>query len=119
MKRIFSTRVRVVLIIAVLLAVVLAVVGNLTDLSLPDMVVKGILTPIRAGASKLADGAESLYDYMFQYESLAAENAALKEQLAQMEEDARKADAVARENARLRSFLGLVQTNEDYKYLDC
>lgn len=119
MKRIFSTRIRVVLVVAVLLAVVLAVVGNLTDLSLPDMVVKGVLTPIRAGASKLADGAEGLYDYMFQYESLAAENAAMKEQLAQMEQDARKADAVARENARLRSFLGLVQANEDYKYLDC
>jgi len=119
MKHIFSTRVRVVLIIAVLLAVVLAVVGNLTDLSLPDMFVKGVLTPVRAGVSKLADGAENLYDYMFKYESLAAENAALKEQLAQMEEEARRADAVARENDRLRSFLGLAQANEDYKYVDC
>ena len=52
MKRFFSSRVGVVLIIAVLLAAILAVVGSLTGFSLPDMVVKGILTPIRTGASK-------------------------------------------------------------------
>jgi len=118
MRRLFSTRVKVVLIVAILLAVLLAVVSNLTGLSLPDMFVKGVLTPIRAGVSKIADGAEHLYNYMFEYESLAAENAQLKEQLAQMEADARKADAVARENERLRSRLEIVQENEDYKYVD-
>ncbi len=118
MKHLFSTRVRVVLIIAVLLAVILAVVGNLTGLSLPDMVVKGILTPIRTGASKLTQQAEQLYNYMFEYESLSAENEALKEKLAQMEEDARRADAVARENDQLRELLGLTAAHEDYKLVD-
>ena len=62
MKQFFTTRVRVVLIIAVLLAVVLAVVSNLTGLSLPDMAVKGILTPIRTGVSKLAENETGLID---------------------------------------------------------
>ena len=119
MKHIFSTRVRVVLIIAVALAIVLAVVGNLTGMSLPDMFVKGVLTPVRTGVSKLADSAQQLYDYMFEYESLAAENEALKEQIAQMEQDARRAASVARENERLRSWLGLTQTREDFKSVDC
>lgn len=119
MKHIFSTRVRVVLIIAVALAIVLAVVGNLTGLSLPDMFVKGVLTPVRTGVSKLADSAQQLYDYMFEYESLTAENEALKEQIAQMEQDARRAASVARENERLRSWLGLTQTREDFKSVDC
>ena len=118
MRRIFSTRVKVVLIVAVLLAVLLAVISNLTGLSLPDMFVKGVLTPVRAGVSKIADGAEHIYKYIFEYESLAAENAQLKEQLAQLEADARKADAVARENERLRSWLEIAQENEDYKYVD-
>ncbi len=118
MRRIFSTRVKVVLIVAVLIAVLLAVISNLTGLSLPDMFVKGVLTPIRAGVSKIADGAEHIYNYMFEYESLAAENAQLKERLAQMEADARKADAVARENERLRSWLEITQENEDYRYVD-
>ena len=84
MKHFFSTRVRIVLVVAILLAAVLAVISNLTGLSIPDMVVKGILTPIRTGASRLTDQAERLYNYMFQYDTLQAENAALKEELANM-----------------------------------
>ncbi len=118
MKHFFSPRVRIVLLIAVLLAVVLTVVGNLTDLSLPNMVVKGVLTPIRTGASKLTDQAEQLYNYMFGYESLEAENAALKEQLSQLQEDARVADSVARENDRLRALLELTEAREDFKLVD-
>ena len=118
MKHFFSTRVRVVLILAVLLAVILAVVGSLTGLSLPDMVVKGILTPIRAGASKLTQQAQQMYNYMFEYESLATENEQLKEKLAQMEEDARQADSIARENDRLRALLQLKTAHEDYQLVD-
>ena len=119
MKHFFSSRVRVVLIVAVLLAVLLAVIGNLVGLAFPEMLVQGILSPIRAGASKLTEQAEKLYSYMFEYESLVAENAALKEQLAQMESDARKADSVARENDRLRSMMGWSATREGYELVDC
>ena len=119
MKHFFSTRVRVVLIIAVLLAVVLAVVSNLTGLSIPDLVVKGVLTPIRTGASKLTDQAERLYNYVFEYESLLAENTALKEELARLEDDARLAESVERENDRLRALLALKEANEDYQLVDC
>ncbi len=118
MKHFFSSRVRTVLVLAVALAVILAVVSNLTGLSLGDMVVKGILTPIRTGASKLTEQAQQMYNYMFEYESLAAENSALKEKLSQMEEDARQADSIARENDRLRALLGLTQAHEDYKLVD-
>ena len=118
MKHIFSSRVRAVLIIAVLLAVVLTVVSSLTGMNIPDMMVKGILTPIRTGASKLTDQAEQLYNYMFKYESLLAENTALKEELAAMEEDARRADSLARENDNLRALLSLKEANEDYELVD-
>ena len=118
MKHFFSTRVRVVLLIAVLLAVTLTVVGSLTNLSLGDMMVKGVLTPVRAGISKLTEGAQQLYSYMFEYEALAAENEALKEQLAQLEDAAREADSVARENERLRQLLELTEANEDFNLVD-
>lgn len=118
MRHYFSTRVRVVLVVAVLLAAGLAVTSNLTGLSLPDMFVQGVLTPIRTGVSRLTDQAEQLYSYMFRYEALAAENEALKEQLAQMEDDARRADSVSRENDRLRDMQGLTDAHEDYKLVD-
>ena len=118
MKHLFTTRVRVVLVIAVLLAIALTVVGSLTGMSLPDMFVKGILTPIRSGVSSLTDRAEQLYSYMFEYESLKAENEALKAELAAIQDQARRTDSISRENARLREVLEMKEANEDYKYAD-
>jgi len=118
MKHFFSTRIRVVLVVTLLLAGILAVIGNLTGLSFPSMLVKGILTPLRTGVSRLTDQAENLYSYIFEHDSLLEENARLKQQLAEIEDDARNADAIARENARLRELLNLQQSDEDYKFVD-
>ena len=118
MRRLFTTRVKVVLIVAVVLTVLLAVVSSLTGLNLPDMLVKGVLTPIRTGASHLTQGAQRIYNYMFSYEALESENQKLKEQLTQLEKDAREADAVSRENERLRALLELKENNEDYELVD-
>ena len=118
MKHFFTGRVRVVLIVAVLLAAILAVIGGVTNISLPNMFVQGVLTPARAGVSYLTDQAEKLYGYLFKYDSLAAENEALKQELAQIQDAARNADAVTRENERLRELLELKGTDEQYKFLD-
>ena len=118
MKKFFSRRVRIVLLVAVLLAGLIATVNSLTGVNLPGKLVQGILTPIRTGISKLTDRAEDLYNYTFKYESLLAENEALKEELAQISDDARNADAIARENERLRDALGLQSTFEDFKLTD-
>ncbi len=118
MKRFFTSRIRIVLVIAVLLAILLAVVSSLTGLKLPEMVVQGVLAPVRTGVSKLTEQAEQLYSYMFRYESVVAENNELKEQLSQIQDDARSADSIARENDRLRALLKLTDTNEDYKLTD-
>ena len=118
MKYFFTTRVKVVLIAALLLAVGLAVVGNLMGMTPMDMLVQGVLTPLRAGASALTAQAERVYDYMFRYEALEAENAALREQIAEMEEAARTADAKSRENDRLRELLKLDLLSEGYSLVD-
>ena len=60
MKHFFTTRIRVVLIVAVLIAAILAVVSSITDMSLPNMMVQGVLTPIRTGVSRLTDQAERI-----------------------------------------------------------
>ena len=118
MKHLFSTRVRVVIVAVLLLAVSTSVISGLTGVNVPGIVVQGVLTPIRTGISYLTAGAEQLYNYMFRFESISAENSALKEQLAQMEDDAREADAIARENERLRALLALKQTHEDFELVD-
>ena len=118
MRHLFTTRVKVILIVAVLLAAALTIVSSVTNQSLPSLRVQGVMTPIKAGATALTDQARQYYNYMFAYEALVAENAALKEQLAMMEDQARQADAVARENDRLRKLNNLNSTHESYKEVD-
>ncbi len=118
MRHFFSTKVRVILVVAVLLSIALAVISNVTGLALPDMLVQSVLAPLRSGVSRLQDTAEQYYSYMFRYEALEAENAALKEELADIQSDARTADSLSRENARLRALLDLTTTHEDYVLVD-
>ena len=118
MRNLFSTKVRVILVLAVLLTAALAVVAGITNQSLPNLIVQGVLAPFKAVGNALTNTAEQYYSYMFRYESLSAENDELKAEIAEMEDVARQADAVTRENERLRALLDLKTTHEDYKLVD-
>ena len=118
MRHLFSTKVRIILVLAVLVSAALAVVAGVTNQSIPNLVIQGVLTPFRAVGNALTSTAEKYYSYMFQYEALAAENEALKADIAEMEDVARQADAVSRENQRLRALLDLKATHEDYELVD-
>ena len=118
MRHLFNTKLKIIIILAVLLTAVLAVMAGLTNQSVPELLVQGVLAPFRAAATSLTKTAERYYSYMFRYEALEAENEALKEQIANMEDAARKADATERENARLRNQLSFRETHETYDEVD-
>ena len=118
MRHLFTTRIRVLIIVSILLAAGLAVLSNAMGMSIPSMLVQGILAPFKAGANALTNSAEQYYSYMFRYETLAAENEALKAKISEMEDTARQADATARENQRLREAMALQSYNEDYVMTD-
>ena len=118
MRHFFSTRIRVVLVAALLIAVVLAVVGSLTGTNIPGMRGQNVLTPLRTGADTILSQAEQIYGYIFEFEALNSENAALKEQLAAMQEEIRQADSLIRENERYRELLELKQAHEDFQLVD-
>lgn len=118
MKHFFTTKVKIVLVTALILAAGLAVVGNLWGKTPMDTLVQSVLTPLRSGVTSLTAQAEKIYDYMFRYEALEAENAALREQIAQMEDDSRLADSLSRENDRLRQLLGIEHLQEGYSLVD-
>ncbi len=118
MRHLFNTKTKVILVVALLLTGVLAVLGSIASTGGPNQVVQSLLTPIRAGANALTQQAEQFYSYIFEYEALQAENELLREQIAQMEDDARLADSTARENQRLRELLELKSIHEDYEMVD-
>lgn len=117
MKHFFTTKLRIILAVALVLTGILAVLSSQGILP-GGTVVKGILTPLRSAASTLTDQAERFYNYMYRYEALAAENEQLRQQLAQVEDNARDAASVRRENERLRSLLELLDSHEDYELVD-
>jgi rod shape-determining protein MreC len=118
MKYFFTTKVKVVLVTALLLTALIAVVSSLTGITPGDMLVKGVLTPLRAGARALTAQAEQFYSYIFEYEALLAENEALKKELAELKDQAVDAASAQRENDRLRELLELQKAHEDYVMVD-
>lgn len=118
MRHLFSTRLRVILIIAMVLSIGLTIISGAVNQSIPSLLVQGLMAPLRYGANALTVQAERLYGYMFHYESLEAENEALKAQIANMEDEARQADSYQRENQRLRNMLDLTSVREDFVLVD-
>ena len=118
MKHFFSTKVRVIMVLVLLLTAGLTILSSVSGQTMPDMIVQGVLAPFRAIGNGLTKQVEKYYSYMFRYEALEAENEVLKSKIAQMEDVARQADSVSRENQRLRDLLELKSTHEDYSLVD-
>ena len=82
-----------------------------------ENVVGAILSPFRAAFAAIDRQATRYYDYVFSFESLQAENAALKKELLAVQEDIRNAEELQRENERLHTLLSLSEEHEDYKFV--
>lgn len=118
MRNLFTTRIKAILVVAILLAAGLGILSGITGETIPELVVKGFMKPFRAAGTALTNTAEKYYGYMFRYEALEAQNEVLEERIAEMEDLARQADSVQRENERLRQLLNLQAAHEDYKMVD-
>ena len=118
MRHFFSPRIRAVLVISLVVAVLMAVAGSLTGKNYPAMALQTVLAPLRSGAKVMTDQAEQIYDYIFRYKFLESENDRLKDALSQLQQDAREVDSLVRENERLRKLLELKAAHEDYQLVD-
>lgn len=106
---------RLILILAILIAALIAVCSSLFGSTFLHKGVQGLLTPIRGGINAISRQVERYYNYVFNYESLAAENEYLRSKISEMEEEMRTADALERENTRLKELLNLSEEHIDYR----
>ena len=117
MKKIFSKKALIVVVIALIVA--LAAVISMVGTGKPGFVtsaVETVLKPVKSASAAVAGTCEKLYGYMHDYDRLVEENAALRARLAGADREARDYDALEEENIRLRELLGLSKKSEDYKY---
>lgn len=108
-KRKLILLVTVVLTIAVALGSVL-----IRGVSAGKNFSQSLMAPLESTLSALTRTAEHFYNYLFEYESLVAENAYLKKKVASMEDEIRSVDSLQRENERLRNVADLLQEHSDY-----
>ena len=118
MKKQFNGRVKLILILAVVLAALTAITTAVFGTTFLSNAVQTVLTPIRSGISSVTRQVERYYNYVFGYEALEAENKYLEVRIMNVEEEIRNADALARENDRLRELLNLQKDNTDYEFCD-
>lgn len=105
------------LIVTTACAVVLCVLSYLSATSSILENAAGIVTyPFRAAATAVTDWVEDKQRYYKDYGDLAAENEALRERVAELEREARQAEADREENALLRELLELREQRRDFVF---
>jgi len=105
-----------ILIIAVLLSLITAVVSlTFGGIANPFANVAGILaTPFRNGFHAVVEWGEGIYSDAFEREQMEQELEALRQENAQLKQQAREGEAATRENERLRDLLGLKNQRPDF-----
>ena len=112
------TKRRLIVLIAVALAIVVAISSALVrGTAAGKNVTQSLLAPFESAVSALMRTAERFYNYVYEYESLEAENAYLKKRVATLEDEIRSIDTLQRENERLRAVANLLKEHEDYDLL--
>ena len=103
-----------VLFAAAVIAVVLAIMSVLSYTSSPLVnAANTVAAPFRAAYTAVADWFNDKQNYYRDTTALEEENAALRRQLAEMEDAIRQAEADSAENARLRELLNLREQRRD------
>ncbi len=112
----FSKRVRILLIVALALAVFFAVISTISGSGSTNLV-QTLMNPVRSLVASATRSVERIYNYAYNYENLQARNTVLEEKIASMEDAIRSADTLERENNRFRELLNLAAEHDDYKFL--
>lgn len=117
MRKFFSTKFLVVIVIIAAICFGLAVYSGATGGKSPVSGAVGtILYPFQKGASLVSEKFDGLHSYFFEHDQIQEENATLKKQLREIEQKVRDADLALEENDRLRALLGIKERNRSFEF---
>ena len=106
------------LIIALLLSILIGVTSSLMRGNADPLsnVVSTVTAPVRGAVAAVADWAEGIYQYVFQYGELQEELSDLRAQVAELEGQVRQGQEASRENEQLRQLLDLQERRRDFVF---
>ncbi len=117
MKDFFSKYGIWILAAAAGIAVALSVLSYFASTSTILENAAGVVTsPFRAAAERVSRWVEDKRHYYKEYNDLLEENAALREEVAELRANARQADRDREENARFRELIGLAEQRRDFVF---
>ncbi len=108
-----------VIVIAVAIMIAFGSAARSGQISLLQNVTGVLEAPIKKVLSSTVNWFDTIYGYLYKYDSLQAENESLRSQLADAQQSARDGIAASEENTRLRELLNLREKHTDYEMESC
>ena len=78
-----------------------------------------LMSPLKKVVSSTVNWFDTIYGYLYEYDSLQAENESLRAQLAEAQQSARDGIAASEENVRLRRLLSVEEKKTSYTVEPC
>lgn len=118
MKKYFTKKVIIIVLVALFIALFAAVTVTLSDTASGRIanVINTVSEPVKKAMGSMVDSFEQLYNYLYKYDMLEAENEELKAKIAKLEQEERDFDEISDENQQLRDLLELGKRNADYEF---
>ena len=104
-----------IIVFAVALLIGVGRVTRAGEIGLLQNVTGIVKAPMQKVLSSVVNWMDTLYGYLWEYDSLVAENESLRSQLADAQQSAREGIEASEENVRLRQLLQLREQHTDYE----
>lgn len=103
-----------IIVFAVILIIAVSSVTRGGNISFLQNATGVMAAPLQKVISSTVNWFDTIYGYLYEYDSLMAENESLRSQLAEAQQSARDGIAASEENARLRELLELREKNSSF-----
>ena len=103
-----------VIVASVALIIALSSAARGGQISLLHNVSGVLISPVQKVVSSAVNWFDTIYGYLYDYDSLMAENESLRSQLAEAQQSARDGIEASEENTRLRELLNLREKNSSF-----
>lgn len=103
-----------IIVVAVVLLIGITAAARGGQISFVQNLTGIMEAPLKRVLSSAVNWVDGIYGYIFEYDSLRAENESLRAQLAEAQESARDGIEASEENTRLRRLLELREQHTDY-----
>lgn len=104
-----------VIVLAVAIIIGMSTAANKGEVSMLQNVTGVVEGPVKKALSGAVNFFNTIYGYLYEYDSLQAENESLRSQLADAQKSAREGIEASEENTRLRQLLNLREKHTDYE----